>query len=333
MADIEVEAVDTIDTPTGVDAPECVLYGGKGGVGKTTMAAATGLASARDGTATLVVSTDPAHSLTDTFEQSIPAEATRIDEDFPLYAAEIDPDQALDTGITGLGALGEDHPLGAFVGEAVLPGADEAVAIQQLMTYLEDDRFDRVIVDTAPTGHTLRLLALPDMLDTMVGRLVTLQDRFSGLIENVGGLFDEGEEQDPAPGLTELSDQIERLRSVLQDPSRTDFRLVVVPETMSVTESRRLVDELAAQDISVKTVVVNRVMEDPAAIAAGIDPGAIATPNRDTCSFCRQRWEVQRSALETAQPLFRGRSVKRVPLLANDVRGERMLAFVAACLD
>ena len=332
MVDIEVEAVDDIDGPRGVDAPECVLYGGKGGVGKTTMAAATARASARDGTSTLVVSTDPAHSLADTFDRDIPSEPTQIHEEYPLYAAEIDPDEAMHAEIGGIAGIGGENPLSEFLGDAVMPGADEAVALQQLMEHLGDDRFDRVIVDTAPTGHTLRLLSLPEMLDTMVGRLMTLRERLSGVMESAGGLFGANEEA-TGPGLDELREGIERLRTVLRDPSRTDFRLVVVPETMSIEESSRLIDELEAQSIPVRTVVVNRVMEDPADIAEGIEPGMLATPNIEDCEFCRQRWEVQRTALDRAQPLFRGRTVKRVPLLAAEVRGDRMLDFVAACLD
>jgi arsenite-transporting ATPase len=103
---VEVEA--TADLPSGVDAPEYVLYGGKGGVGKTTMAAATALSSAADGTATLVVSTDPAHSLSDTLETSIPPTPTRIREDVPLWAAEIDPEAAMEEGVFGAGSVGAD---------------------------------------------------------------------------------------------------------------------------------------------------------------------------------------------------------------------------------
>src|SRR6056297_1351410 len=115
--DIDVEpveelAVDDELVPAGIDAPEYVLYGGKGGVGKTTMAAATALASARDGTTTLVVSTDPAHSLSDTLETDIPSDPARIREDIPLYAAEIDPEAAMGEGPLGM----EDDALGGLGG-------------------------------------------------------------------------------------------------------------------------------------------------------------------------------------------------------------------------
>ncbi|MBX0321679.1 arsenical pump-driving ATPase GET3 [Halomicroarcula sp. F13] len=355
MNNLDVEAVDDIDTPTGVDAPDYVLYGGKGGVGKTTCAAATALASARDGTATLVVSTDPAHSLSDTLETQIPAEPTRIREDVPLFAAEIDPEAAVgegplgmeDDALGGLGGMlgGDDGPLGGGAGDdpvggddgllgGSMPGADEAAAMRLLLDYIDDDRFDRVVVDTAPTGHTLRLLELPETMDSMVGKILQLRERFSGMMGNLGGMFGADEDVDPEEGiddLRELSDRIEHLRAILRDPTKTDFRVVMVPEELSVVESERLLGQLREFDIPVGTVVVNRVMQDPSEVL-GRDVD-IAGPNHDDCEFCARRWQVQQDALARAQDLFRGHEVRRVPLFAEEVHGERLLAVVAACLD
>ncbi|OYR62872.1 arsenic-transporting ATPase [Halorubrum ezzemoulense] len=351
------------DLPAGVDAPDYVLYGGKGGVGKTTMAAATGLASAAGGVRTLVVSTDPAHSLSDTYETEIPAEPARIREDVPLYAAEIDPDAAVDEGMFGadgdpLGGLGEmgdamggmggEGPMGGAEGEdgeglggllgGTMPGADEAAAMRQLLEYLDDPRFDRVVVDTAPTGHTLRLLQLPEIMDSMLGRVMKLRQRFSGMMDGIKGMFGGGDDDpDPSADLEELRERIERLRAVLRDPAKTDFRVVMIPEEMSVVESERLVARLDEFGIPVNTLVVNRVMEGVGDVTggngAGIDPDWVVEPNPDTCEFCARRWEVQQSALRQATDLFRARDVKRVPLLANEVRGEAALRVVAACLD
>ncbi|MCQ4332083.1 TRC40/GET3/ArsA family transport-energizing ATPase [Natronomonas sp. F2-12] len=344
-----VESIETADPPAGVDAPEYVLYGGKGGVGKTTCAAATALASARGGTPTLVVSTDPAHSLSDTLETDIPAEPTRIREYSPLFAVEIDPestafegpfaagaDDTVDTEFdgTGLGGLGEllggetGHPLGG-----AMPGADEAAAMQLLIEYLDDPRFERVVVDTAPTGHTLRLLELPEVMDSMMGRLLAFKQRLSGMAGSLGGFFgDDDTVEDGTASLKELSAKIEKLRAALEDPSRTDFRVVTIPEAMSVTESERLIDRLEGFGIPVGTVVVNRVSEDLTA-AAGLDEEWFVAPDTENCEFCRRRWEVQREALSRAQDLFRGREVKRIPLFAEAVRGEAMLGVVASCLD
>ncbi|WP_435152970.1 ArsA family ATPase [Haladaptatus sp. DFWS20] len=345
MAEIDVEAVERIDegdVPAGIEAPEYVLYGGKGGVGKTTCAAATGLASARDGTRTLVVSTDPAHSLSDTFEREIPAEATRIREEIPLYAAEIDPDAALEDQA---GMLGGDSPLGGMLGDeedgpmasllgGAMPGADEAAAMQKLIEFLDDGRFDRVVVDTAPTGHTLRLLELPEIMDTMMGRMVSLRQQLQGMMDGVKGMFGGGD--DPVEGTDDLDAmkaQIERLRTTLRDPSKTDFRVVMIPEEMSVFESKRLLAQLDDFDIPVGTVVVNRVMENLAEVTPAVDSSQFVTPNLDSCEFCQKRWDVQQGALREAQDVFRGHDIKRVPLFADEVRGEEMLRVVAACLE
>jgi len=352
MSDIDVETVEDIDesvVPDGVAGAEYILYGGKGGVGKTTMAAATALASARDGTATLVVSTDPAHSLSDTLETDVPAKPGRVREDIPLFGAEIDPDAALedeagpfgggeDGGMFGgmLGGLGDAmggemaDPLGGS-----MPGTDEAAAMRLLLEYVDDDRFERVVVDTAPTGHTLRLLELPEMMDSMLGRILSFRERMSGMMENLTGMFGGDEGADPEESLDDLRvlrERIEHLREILTDSQRTDFRVVMVPEELSVMESERLLDRLAEFGVPVGTVVVNRVMEDLADVA-DVDPDWFQRPDLDDCEFCQRRWAVQQDALQRSQDVFRGHDVRRVPLLAEEVRGDRLLSVVAACLE
>ena len=375
--DVPETTTDAETLPEGIDAPEYVLYGGKGGVGKTTMAAATGLASAATGTATLVVSTDPAHSLSDTLDYDVPAQPTRIREEMPLYAAEIDPEatvagpfgggageSATGPGGTDAGAGFDgdsggfgpdgDEPFGAdgeggaspfgdlggmgeLLGGAMdpgsMPGADEAAAMQQLLESLDDPRFDRVVVDTAPTGHTLRLLELPEVMDSMLGRIAKVRQQFSGMMEGVKGMVGMGGDDAGGPDLDELRERIERLRAVLRDPEKTDFRVVLIPEEMSVVETERLVDRLDGYGIPVQTLVVNRVMEDLAeSTAATIDDRWVVSPNLEQCEFCQRRWQVQQDAIRRATDLFRGRDVKRVPLLAEEVRGEGALRVVAACL-
>ncbi|WP_137288671.1 ArsA family ATPase [Natronorubrum halophilum] len=361
VADDERETIDVEPSDEPVDGPDYVLYGGKGGVGKTTMAAATALDSARRGTSTLVVSTDPAHSLSDTFETDVPAEPGRIRDDIPLYAAEIDPEAAMEDGqaafpgagsegslggggeaadaggMGDLGGLGEllggESPMDALFGGG-MPGADEAAAMQLLLEYMDDPRFERVIVDTAPTGHTLRLLKLPELMDSMMGKIIQFRQRIGGMIDGMKGVFggqEPPEDESDLEDLNELRERIERLRAALQDPSRTDFRIVMVPEEMSVFESKRLRQQLREFEIPVGTVVVNRVMEPLSNVTDDVH-GEFLQPNLDDCAFCQRRWDVQQQALAEAQDLFRGTDVRRVPLFADEVRGEGMLEVVAACL-
>ncbi|WP_339102919.1 TRC40/GET3/ArsA family transport-energizing ATPase [Haloterrigena salinisoli] len=388
LEDDERETIDVEPSDEPVDGPDYVLYGGKGGVGKTTMAAATALDSARGGTSTLVVSTDPAHSLSDTFETDVPAEPTRIRDDIPLYAAEIDPEAAMEDGkaaflggaggpgddsaataddgaagpfgggtdgeagpfggggdtgageMGGMGGLGDllgggggESPMDALFGGA-MPGSDEAAAMQLLLEYMDDPRFERVVIDTAPTGHTLRLLKLPELMDTMMGRMMKFRQRISGMLEGMKGMFpgqEAPEEEGDLEDLDELRERIERLRAALQDPARTDFRIVMVPEEMSVFESKRLRQQLEEFEIPVGTVVVNRVMEPLSDVTDDVR-GEFLQPNLEDCEFCQRRWDVQQGALAEAQELFRGTEVRRVPLFADEVRGEGMLEVVAACL-
>ncbi|GAB7020202.1 ArsA family ATPase [Halostagnicola bangensis] len=380
----ERRTIDVEPSDEPVDGPEYVLYGGKGGVGKTTMAASTALDSAQRGVRTLVVSTDPAHSLSDTYETDIPAKPTRIRDDVPLFAAEIDPEAALEdaetifsqgageggdtaggaspnagagggagdgfgsdpsAGTDGplgdpdgpLGGMGEmlggDSPMDAMLGGG-MPGSDEAAAVQLLLEYMDDERFDRVVVDTAPTGHTLKLLQLPELMDSMMGKMMQFRQRIGGMIEGVKGMFggQGGPEQEPGmDDLEELRERIERLRAALRDPQRTDFRIVMVPEEMSVLESKRLRQQLREFEIPVGTLVVNRVMEPLMDVTDDVE-GEFLEPNLEECEFCQRRWDVQQNALMEAQELFRGTDVRRVPLFADEVRGEEMLEVVAACL-
>lgn len=172
------------------------MLGGKGGVGKTTCAASLAVRFANHGHPTLVVSTDPAHSLSDSFDQDLTGGALVPVQgvDSPLYALEINPEKTREefratsqlhggSGVKnfmdsmGLGMLGEqlgELKLGELL-DTPPPGLDEAIAISKVMQFLESTEystFSRIVFDTAPTGHTLRLLSLPDFLDASIGKMM-----------------------------------------------------------------------------------------------------------------------------------------------------------------
>ncbi|KAH9327727.1 hypothetical protein KI387_007905, partial [Taxus chinensis] len=179
------------------------MLGGKGGVGKTSCAASLAVKFANNGHPTLVVSTDPAHSLSDSFAQDlsggqlVPVEGP----DSPLFALEINPEQARSefraasqnnggSGVKdfmdGMGLGGIAEQLGELkLGELLdtpPPGLDEAIAISKVMQFVqapEYSMFTRIVFDTAPTGHTLRLLSLPDFLDASIGKIIKLKQKLT----------------------------------------------------------------------------------------------------------------------------------------------------------
>lgn len=163
-----------------------IFVGGKGGVGKTTISAATALWMAKSGKKTLIISTDPAHSLSDSFGMKIGHVPTKIIEN--LYAVEIDPEKAVEeykeklksqmdmTQGMGLDLLEEEMDLASMS-----PGIDEAAAFDQFIRYMTTNEYDVVIFDTAPTGHTLRLLSFPDIMDSWVGKMIKLRKQLQAM--------------------------------------------------------------------------------------------------------------------------------------------------------
>ncbi len=298
-----------------------VLYGGKGGVGKTTCAAATALGYARTGSPTLVVSTDPAHSLSDVFDLEIGPEPTRVLEGTDLWAVEIDPTERIgqyrgqiSAALEELEELGitlDDGDIDDVLEAGVAPGTDEAAAMDLFIDYMDDPRFDRIVFDTAPTGHTLRLLKLPDVMESAMGKLIAVRSQVSTLADSVRGLFgtggddDDAEEHDDSSlDLEALQSRMERVGDALRDPERTEFRIVLVPETMAVRESERLLAELEAYGVPVGRAVVNKVLEDP-------------TPD---CERCQSQYESQQRRIEEAEDSL-DRPVTVVPELYGDIYG------------
>jgi arsenite-transporting ATPase len=252
-----------------------VFYGGKGGVGKTTCAAATGLALADRGERTLVVSTDPAHSLADAYGLD-PGEGRRqVAED--LWMVEVGPaagertyEAVLSTLAAELRSAGirlDDDEIEQLFAAGVAPGSDELAALELLAGTLDDD-VDRVVVDTAPTGHTLRLLDLPDVLRETLAATDSLRGQVSRLVDRTRSAvfgpayYAFGRGGDDEDSLSALADRVASVRDLVYDSERAEFRVVTTPEPMAVAETRRFVEELEDDGVPVETVVVNRILRD-----------------------------------------------------------------------
>ncbi|HEV7893948.1 MAG TPA: ArsA family ATPase, partial [Pyrinomonadaceae bacterium] len=233
-----------------------VFFGGKGGVGKTTAAASAALAlldSASAGASILLFSTDPAHSLSDSLGVEVGDRTFEVarkgrSADAPrLFAREMDAARALEEFKTKHRAvLAEIADRGTILDEAdindlldlSLPGMDEVMALFELSEVERSGTYARVVVDTAPSGHTSRMLRLPAVFSRWVGALDVMSEKHRYMVSHfVRGRAARADEVDLF--LRDLSERIEAVRSMLFDPARASFVLVTIPEAMAFEESAR----------------------------------------------------------------------------------------------
>ena len=247
--------------------PRILLVTGKGGTGKTTVAASTALRAADLGARTLVVSTDAAHSLGDALASAVGADPTPVTP--MLSAQEVDAQQLFDrswsTVRTYLQELLEWAGADSVRAEelAVIPGLDELLALRTISGHAAGD-WDAVIVDCAPTAETVRLLALPSTLRTYLDRVLPAHRR---LARSVAPVLRRATSLPPAPAgvldaVLELTDELGRLHDTLADPAVASIRLVTTPESMVVSETRRVWSYLGLFGFNVDSLVVNRVVPD-----------------------------------------------------------------------
>lgn len=311
-----------------------VFVGGKGGVGKTTSSCSLGVALARARRSVLIVSTDPAHNLSDAFNQKFSRVPTAVRGFDNLYCMEIDAAAAMAEGTAlaeaeAAAAEGGDGDGSAAGGGAqsmmaslmkefsnAVPGIDEAMSFMELMKHTKAMEFEVTVFDTAPTGHTLRLLALPGTLDRAMAKLVELRDRFGGMLTAVQGMMGAagmGAGGGAAPvdaifaKLEEIRGQVGEVQKRLRDPDETTFVCVCIPEFLSLYETERLVQELTRYEIDVHNIIVNQVL--------------FVAPD-STCKRCLARTRMQGKYLAQIADLYGDDfNVVRTPLLDEEVRG------------
>ena len=328
----------------GLLARRIVFVGGKGGVGKTTTAAALSLAAAERGRTCLVVSTDPAHSLGDIFDTSIGDAETALAPN--LTGLEIDPDRAAAVHIASVKERMKTlvHP--RLYDEidrqldlaAHAPGATEAALIERVaeLMAVAGSRFDLVVFDTAPSGHTVRLLSLPEVMGAWMDGLLRHRARSSRLGAMLGhlgsdprqgdelSLIDQHEDHPRDSPEARINDVLAArrrkfivARERLLDTAGTAFLLVVNPDRLSILESRRVVETLARFDLPVSSLIVNRVLPDTAD-ASG--------------AFIDARRAQERTYLGEIESVFPGLPRTVIPLRPDDVHGLDALRAIGALL-
>jgi arsenite-transporting ATPase len=242
-----------------------LLFTGKGGVGKTTLAAATAAQLARTGRKTLVVSTDPAHSLADALGVPLAGDPTELADG--LYGSQLDMRGLVDTNWQHLRGHLRTLLAGAGVDDVaaeeltVLPGVEELLALSEVYRLAATGPWEVVVVDCGPTAETLRLIALPEALSGYLERLFPTHRRVvRGLLAGLAGARQVDTWDATADALSRLAERVDVLRAALADRSRTTVRLVTTPERVVAAETRRTLTALAVQGIRVDGLVANRLI-------------------------------------------------------------------------
>jgi arsenite-activated ATPase (arsA) len=255
---------------------QVVLFGGKGGVGKTTCASATALKLAQQGSKTLLVSTDPAHSTSDIFDTSLGDEPTAINNN--LHGVEIVPKERFNRRYSEKlqGILERANDFGLDIGEGdltdvtadgLIPGTDELAVIDVFAEYVGNSTWDTVVFDTAPTGHTLRVLQLPDVAGTALSKAAKLKSGIDSVTSAASRVFGGGGESSES-GLNISDDiataqsQIETVAEIIEDAERTRFNIVTHAEDMAIAETKRLYQELHDAQVPVGYIIANKVRID-----------------------------------------------------------------------
>ena len=250
---------------------QVVFFGGKGGVGKTTCSAAFALAASRKGQRILLVSTDPAHSTADIFQAPIGPVERELQP--RLTALEIDAEGEASRYISGVkrdiermfspGVIREAHRQIEMA--AASPGLLEVALLNRMIDLIlnRSRAYDTIVLDTAPTGHTLQLLRMPDAITTWIQALVRHRRAILEIDRGAEQTLEAAAAADPVlAALERRHERLAQLRRIMTDRSRTSFVFVMIPERLAIEETARAAEQLADTGVDVAGLVVNRVLPD-----------------------------------------------------------------------
>ncbi|KAI1396410.1 anion-transporting ATPase [Hypoxylon fuscum] len=295
-----------------------IFVGGKGGVGKTTTSCSLAIQLAKVRRSVLLISTDPAHNLSDAFSQKFGKEARLIDGFTNLSAMEIDPNGSIQDLLAGQGEE-TDNSMGGMGGMMqdlafAIPGIDEAMSFAEVLKQVKSLSYEVIIFDTAPTGHTLRFLQFPSVLEKALAKISQLSSQYGPLLN--GFLGNQGTLPN-GQNLNEMMEKLEGLRQTIsevntqfKDENLTTFVCVCIAEFLSLYETERMIQELASYSIDTHCIVVNQLL---------------FPKQSSNCDQCNARRKMQKKYLDQIEELYDEFNVVRMPLLVEEVRGKERL--------
>lgn len=295
---------------TGLDSKDLlmIIFGGKGGVGKTSCSVASAIGISEK-FKTLLISTDPAHSVSDSLEQEIGFRIQKVKKTENLYALEISAEKAyaefkkqnekeliklFDTS-TNL----DDEDIDQML-SLTIPGIDEVMSFKTIIDLIEKNDYDKYIIDTAPTGHALRLLSSPSLLNEWIKMAAKMRWKYRYMIETFSGDYNE---DDADYMLINLKKTVKRIASLLSNKEKCEFIPVCIPEDMAIMETQRLILELKSYKINSHQLILNNVMES------------------DESGFCRQKKASQEKYINKVHEVFKDYNIINVPEFPDEIKG------------
>ena len=385
-ADANGGSTNVFEEMSSIRTRKYYLVGGKGGVGKTSLSASLAVKFATSGQhPTLIVSTDPAHSLSDSLAQDVSSGVPVAVEgtDGMLWAMEIDTSQAKSefsefsksadftkgasdfmgsVGLSGISDSLQDLKLGELL-DTPPPGLDEAIAIAKVVQFTKDEKyakFTRIVFDTAPTGHTLRLLSLPEFLDKSIGKIVRLRQKLTSAGDMVKGLFgQENQNQDAAvEKLENLKKRLQEVKDLFRNKETTEFVIATIPTVLGMSESGRLLKSLRDETVPCTKIVINQILNvdvadfqdaadacnaaaeklktstDETSKDADVqtlisESERLASASKRAVSFVRMKEKDQRKAMEMLDTDAGLKTLKRIeaPMFDLEIRGVPALKY------
>lgn len=289
-----------------------IFVGGKGGVGKTTTSCSLAIQLSKVRESVLLISTDPAHNLSDAFAQKFGKDACKVNGFDNLFAMEIDPISSIQEMIEQ-SELQPNNPMSGMMQDLAfsIPGVDEAMGFAEIMKQVKSMEYSVCVFDTAPTGHTLRFLSFPTVLEKALTKISGLGSRFGPMFSQMSSIIGLNANQDEMfKKLDQMRTTIIEVNNQFKDSELTTFVSVCISEFLSLYEMERMIQELTSYEIDTHNIVVNQLL---------------LNIEGSNCQQCLSRHKIQQKYLDQIIELYEDFHIVKLPQISTEVRGVEAL--------